>query len=161
MSESTRTADLLAGLTRAVDAGASDEAVFDLLGGAMSELVGFKVYTVLRIDPVTLRSVRLHSSEPSYAIGGTKQHVRSAWSEAIFGDRTVFLAPGLDAVRATFPDSAGIEAVGCGSVLAVPIITDGQVVGTMNLWHRDGFYDRRNGEVSLPFAAAVAPVCAR
>ena len=115
-------------------------------------MVEFKVLTVLKLDPKTLRSVRLYSSEPSYPIGGAKQHVRSAWSEAVLDRQSVFIAHDLAALRATFPDSAAIEANGCGSIIAAPIALDGAVVGTMNLWHRDGYYDEEAG-------IAHAPVC--
>jgi hypothetical protein len=31
------------------------------------------------------------------------------------------------------------------------------VLGTMNLWHREGYYDEAKGQLALPFAAAIAP----
>jgi transcriptional regulator with GAF, ATPase, and Fis domain len=132
--------------------------VFARLHQALTEVVGFKVLTVLKLDPATLCSVRLYSSEPSYPIGGAKQHVRSAWSEAVLDRRTVYVAHDLAALRATFPDSAAIEATGCGSIVAAPIIHQGGVVGTMNLWHRDGYYDDVKGLRTVPFANAIAPV---
>jgi transcriptional regulator with GAF, ATPase, and Fis domain len=132
--------------------------VFARLHDALIRVVGFKVLTVLKLDPATLRSVRLFSSEPSYPIGGIKQHVRSAWSEAVLDRRTIYVAHDLAALRATFPDSAAIEATGCGSIVAVPIICEGAVVGTMNLWHHDGYYDDAKGLRTLPFATAIAPL---
>jgi hypothetical protein len=132
--------------------------VFARLHDALARVVGFKVLTVLKLDPATLRSVRLFSSEPSYPIGGTKQHVRSAWSEAVLDRVAVYVAHDLAALRATFPDSAAIEATGCGSIVAAPIIHEGAVVGTMNLWHRDGYYDDAKGLRTVPFASAIAPV---
>ena len=147
---------------RHVEAAARDgsppHVVFARLHDALATVVGFKVLTVLKLDPATLRSVRLFSSEPSYPIGGTKQHVRNAWSDAILDRRTVFLAPDLAALRATFPDAAAIEATGCGSIVAAPIIHQGAVVGTMNLWHQDGYYDRAKGLRTVPFANAIAPL---
>ncbi len=151
----------LTGLHDAIRTGRPDREVFALLEQAVAAQIGFKVLTLLRIDPASLRSVRLHSSEPSYPVGGTKQHVRSAWSEAVLDRRTYYLAPGLLALRATFPDSAAIEAVGCGSIVAAPVVMEGRVLGTLNLWHEAGFYDAAKAEAALPFAAALAPVCAR
>ena len=155
-----RAAVLLDELERAVAESKPDRSAYALLGTAMTELVGFKVFTVLKLDPDTLRSVRLHSSEPTYPIGGRKQHVRSAWSEAVINRHIPFVAPGLAELRATFPDSAAIEKVGCGSVLAVPIVQDGVLLGTMNLWDRDGRYGPVDGDVALPFAGAIAPLLA-
>ena len=103
--------------------------VFERLREALANVVAFKVLTVLKLDPKTLRSVRLYSSEPSYPVGGTKQHVRSAWSEAVLDRQSVFVAHDLAALRATFPDSAAIEATGCGSIIAAPIIHDGRCRG--------------------------------
>src|SRR5262249_7213235 len=115
-----------------------------------------KVLTVQKLDLETLRSVRLYSSEKSYPIGGTKQHVRSAWSEAVLDRHRAYVAHDLAALRATFPDSAAIEATGCGSIVATPIIHEGRVVGTMNLWNRDGYYDDGAGKITMPFATAIA-----
>jgi transcriptional regulator with GAF, ATPase, and Fis domain len=145
----------------AIRDGLSDDIVYAKLNAALARRVGFKVLTVLKLDTATLRSARLYSSEPSYPIGGTKQHTRNAWSEAVLDRRAVFVAHDLAALRATFPDSAAIEATGCGSIIAVPIVWKGNVVGTMNLWHRDGFYDQQKGEEALPFATAIAALCAR
>lgn len=146
----------------AVEAAARDgspaDVVFVRLREALTKVVGFKVLTVLKLDPATLRSVRLYSSEPSYPIGGTKQHVRSAWSDAVLDRRTVYVAHDLAALRATFPDSAAIEATGCASIVATPIIHEGVVVGTMNLWHQDRYYDEAKGLRTVPFARAIAPV---
>jgi len=132
--------------------------VFARLHDALTRVVGFKVLTVLKLDPATLRSVRLFSSEPSYPIGGTKQHTRSAWSEAVLDRGAVYVAHDLAALRTTFPDSAAIEATGCGSIVAAPIIHEGAVIGTMNLWHQDGYYDDAMGLRVVPFANGIAPL---
>lgn len=165
MNDQYRLAENIQAHLRPVEAamrdGLSDGVVFTRLNAALANVVGFKVLTVLKLDPTTLKSVRLYSSEPSYPIGGTKQHVRSAWSEAVLDRKTVFVAQDLAALRATFPDSAAIEATGCGSILAAPIIHDGAVVGTMNLWHQDGYYDEPMGLRTVPFAGAIAPLVAR
>jgi len=148
-------------LEAAVRASRPNDQIFKSLHDGLANVVAFKVLTVLKLDSATLRSVRLYSSEPSYPVGGRKQHQRSAWSEAILDRHTVFVARDLAELRATFPDSAAIEATGCGSIIAAPILWNGGVVGTMNLWHRDGFYDRQMGERVLPFATAIAPLVAR
>jgi hypothetical protein len=142
----------------AVRDGSPAHVIFARLHAALANVVGFKVLTVLKLDPATLRSVRLYSSEPSYPIGGTKQHVRSAWSEAVLDRRAVFVAYDLAALRTTFPDSAAIEATGCGSIVAAPIVHRGAVVGTMNLWHQDCYYDEAKGLRTVPFANAIVPV---
>jgi hypothetical protein len=162
MSQQARPRETIEADLRALEAAARDgspaDAIFARLHEVLAKVIGFKVLTVLRLDPATLRSVRLYSSEASYPIGGTKQHVRSAWSEAVLDRRTVFVAHDLTELRAVFPDSAAIEAIGCGAVIAAPIIHAGAVVGTMNLWHQSGYYDEAMGLRTMPFAKAIAPV---
>ena len=147
-----------ASLEAAVRDGLPARAVFERLRDTLANVVAFKVLTVLKLDPTTLRSVRLYSSEPSYPVGGMKQHVRSAWSEAILDRQSVFVAQDLAALRATFPDSAAIEATGCGSIVAAPIVHNGTVIGTINLWHRDGYYDDGKASLTIPFAHAIARI---
>jgi len=142
----------------AVRGGLPADAAFARLREALAAIIGFKVLTVLKLDPATLRSVRLYSSEPSYPVGGTKQHVRSRWSEAVLERHTVFVAHDLAALRETFPDSAAIEATGCASIIAAPILDQGSVIGTMNLWHRGRYYDEAKGLLAAPFAQAIAPL---
>ncbi|MEA2928785.1 MAG: hypothetical protein QOG38_1213 [Hyphomicrobiales bacterium] len=148
----------IAPVKAAVRDGLPARAVFARLHEALAEVVAFKVLTVLKLDPATLRSVRLYSSEPSYPIGGIKQHVRGEWSKTILDRRTVFVAQDLATLRATFPDSAAIEETGCGSIVAAPIIHDQAIVGTMNLWHRNGYYDNAKGLLAMQFANAIAPI---
>jgi hypothetical protein len=148
----------LARIETGVRDGSPAHVVFARLHDALARVVGFKVLTVLKLDPATLRSVRLFSSEPSYPIGGTKQHVRSAWSKAVLDRGAFYVAHDLAALRATFPDSAAIEATGCGSIVASPIIHEGAVVGTMNLWHQESYYDDAKGLRTVPFANAIAPL---
>ena len=165
MREQIRLPDDSEALLRSIQAATRDgsqaRVAFSRLHEALAAVVGFKVLTVLKLDPSTLRSVRLYSSEPSYPVGGMKQHVVSAWSDAILHRHTVYLAHDLAALRATFPDAAAIEATGCGSIVAAPIIHEGAVVGTMNLWHQDGYYDKAKGLLVVPFADAIAPLVSR
>jgi len=148
-------------IASAIARGAPDSEVFALLAAGLSAAVGFRVLTVLKLDTATLCSVRLYSSEPSYPVGGTKQHRRNAWSAAVLDRGETFLASDLAALRATFPDSAAIEATGCGSVIAIPVPGPTGSLGTMNLWHEDGFYDAVKAAGAMPFAAAIAPLCER
>lgn len=132
---------------------------FALLNRALSEAVGFKVLTVLRIDWTTFQSKRLYSTEPTYPVGAIKQHVRSAWSEAVLDRRGVFLAPTRADIAAIFPDAESIFRTGCSSLMALPILDGSDVLGTVNLWHSNGYYDHQKAKAARPFAAAIARVC--
>ncbi len=45
----------------------------------------------------------------------------------------------------------------CGSVLNVPVVWDGQTLGTINLLHEAGFYDEGDVRVGQIFAALATP----
>jgi hypothetical protein len=129
------------------------------LADVLQALVGHKVMTVLRIDAPTLRSVRLFSSEPSYPPGGTKQHRRGPWSEAVIDRGEYFLAATSADIRRAFPDHAGIEAAGCGSIVCLPVRYDGRCLATLNLWHVSGHYDAASAARAQPYASLLIPSC--
>ena len=126
--------------------GSPARVVFARLHDALRKVVGFKVLTVLKLDPATLRSVRLYSSEPSYPIGGTKQHVRSAWSEAVLDRRTAFTSRMIwRRCARPFPTAPPSRRRDAARLLRRRSSIGNAVVGTMNLWHRDGYYDDAKG----------------
>jgi hypothetical protein len=132
---------------------------FRALADALQAVVGHKVMTVLKLDNETLISVRLFSSEASYPPGGRKQHARGAWSAAVIDRGTCFLAPTTADVRTHFPDAAGIEAAGCGSIVCLPVRHDGVTLATLNLWHVSGHYDAAKAERALPLVSLLVPAC--
>ena len=135
------------------------QAGFIAVASALQAVVGHKVMTVLKIDTARLSSVRLFSSEKSYPPGAAKQHRRGAWSEAVIDQGRYFLAARSADVAAAFPDHAGIEAAGCGSVLCLPVRYDGSCVATLNLWHVSGHYDDTAAERAQPFASLLITAC--
>jgi hypothetical protein len=135
------------------------DATFRALSTALQDVVGHKVMTLLKLDVARLISVRLFSSEPSYPPGGRKQHARGAWSAAVIDQGTCFLAATTADVRQHFPDYAGIEAAGCGSIVCLPVRYDGRCLATLNLWHVSGHYDGAAAERALPFASLLVPAC--
>ena len=135
------------------------EATFRVLADALRALVGHKVMTVLKFDVAAMQSVRLYSSEPSYPLGGIKQHHPGAWSEAIVVRGRYFIAATTEEVRAAFPDHAGITAAGCGAVLCLPVLFDGRCLATLNLWHISGHYDVASAELAQPFSSFLIHAC--
>ena len=132
---------------------------FGALAEALQAVVGHKVMTVLKLDVPNLTSTRLFSSEASYPPGGRKQHARGAWSAAVIDRGTYFLAPTATDVRTHFPDAAGIEAAGCGSIVCLPVRHGGVTLATLNLWHASGHYDAAKAERALPLVSLLVPAC--
>lgn len=135
------------------------EATFRALADALQREVGHKVMTVLKLDVESLTSVRLFSSEASYPSGGRKQHQRNAWSAAVIDQGTWFLAATTAEIRTHFPDAAGIEAAGCGSIICLPVRYDGRCLATLNLWHVSSHYDAAAAERAFPLVSLLVPAC--
>jgi hypothetical protein len=159
MNTDDRAFSLFRGVAAALGQAGQPQATFRAVADALQALVGHKVMTVLRIDVPTLRSVRLFSSEPSYPPGGTKQHRRGSWSAAVIDRGESFLAATSADIRLAFPDYAGIEAAGCGSIVCLPVRYDGRCLATLNLWHVSGHYDAAAAARAQPYASLLIPSC--
>ena len=54
--------------------------------------------------------------------------------------RRNFVANSIEAIADVFDDHALIRSLGCESVLNLPIVVGGDVLGTINMLHEAGFY---------------------
>ncbi|MBM3599163.1 MAG: GAF domain-containing protein [Alphaproteobacteria bacterium] len=129
------------------------------MADALQSLIGHKVFTVLRLNAAGLRSRRLFSTLAAYPPGALKDHRRGAWHDRVIGAGEPFVAPTLEAVRASFPDHAGIEAAGCGSIIALPVRWDGRMLATVNVWHVSGHYDDGAARRAWPLTVLLVPAC--
>ena len=73
--------------------------------------------------------------------------------------RLVIVANDIAGIAAVFPDHALIKSLGCESVINVPIVIGGEVLGTINCLHVAGFYTEEKVAASeglkLPGAVCV------
>ena len=123
---------------------------------ALGELVGFRLFTVLRATPARDGLERLHSSDPhAYPARGVKAVAGDAWLQRLLADPHPALSPDADAVRRNFPDAQAIFGLGCASALNVPICFQGRILGSMNLLHEAHWF--RSGDAALcrPFAVLL------
>ncbi|MET0576944.1 MAG: GAF domain-containing protein [Mesorhizobium sp.] len=96
-------------------------------------LFGVKLFTVSTVDMTAGLSRRLYTSDPaSYPVSGTKPISRDAWYELVVAGRQNFIKNTLAEISGHFPDYELIGSLGCGSVLNMPVVLGGEVVGTVN-----------------------------
>ena len=128
------------------------------VGAAQGELVGWRLLTVMALDPARGEAARVHTSAPeAYPVGGRKPlGSLTAWGAHVIEGRRPWIARSMDDIRAAFPDHEAIAALGCASCLNVPVLDGGTVVGTVNLLHEEGWYEDRHAAVVSPFAASLA-----
>ena len=121
--------------------GATPQAAFDALCRLTQESVGAKLFTVTLQDRATGGSRRAYSNMPeAYPVSGTKPAGQTDWSRQVLVEKRTFVANDIDSIAAVFPDHALIKSLGCESVINVPIVVGGKVLGTINCLHEAGFY---------------------
>jgi hypothetical protein len=139
-----------ASFTRAIAApGAEPRAAFDALCRLTQASVGAKLFTITLQDRATGSSKRAYSNMPdAYPVSGTKPADVTDWSRQVLVGKRTFVANDIDSIAAVFPDHALIKSLGCESVINVPIVVCGEVLGTINCLHEAGFYTDEKVEAS-------------
>ena len=147
---------------RALSAATTSEAAFDALCTLAQNLVGAKLFTIMTVDMKAGLACRAYTNEPeSYPTSGTKPIERNDWFEIVHDRHECFVANSLAEIAEVFPDHAVIGALGCGSVMNLPILLGGQLVATVNILHEEGHYTPERvalaiAELGLPTLASLA-----
>ena len=148
-------------LALVADAGAREgqpRALFQALDRALAATLGHRLFTVLRYHPDTQETERLYTSQgAAYPVGGRKTVRPTPWTARVYGERRPYIGRTAADIRASFPDAELILSLGCESVLNLPVVFDGRVLGTMNLLHEAGWYDEGDARLGLLFAALAVP----
>src|SRR5271163_137719 len=134
-------------------------ATLDCLQTLFRQEVGARLFTVMTFDAATGLSQRVHSSHPKdYPVSGVKPLSQGLWSRTVIDERKLFVANSIAAIAEVFPDHELIRALGCESVVNLPVVFAGAVIGTVNLLDAGAYYtpERVAAVESLsPLAAAA------
>ncbi|MGV8853052.1 MAG: GAF domain-containing protein [Devosia sp.] len=148
-------------ITRALaEEGQQPETAFWALQALTETVVGVKLFTIMVRDSAKGVSQRIFSNMPdAYPVSGTKPANRTHWSQVVVEQKQTFVANDIAAVAAVFDDFELIQSLGCESVINVPIILAGDVLGTINCLHQAGYYTPERVAASealkLPGAACL------
>lgn len=119
--------------------------------------VGAIIFTVMSADFDTGMSRRLYSNHPEeYPTSGYKQSAAGKWNDLVFGEKKPYVANTIEEIATVFHDHELIQSLGCGSCINVPIVFEGNVLGTINILDKTGAYtpDKVERAMALrPFAA--------
>lgn len=122
--------DFAANLAAAATQAAAYEALYIL----SNDLFPVRLWTVMSLDPEAGLARRAYTNMPeAYPASGTKPMVQNAWSKIVQGQQKCFVANTLDDIAKVFPDHDLIGSLGCGSVLNLPVVDQGELIGTVNL----------------------------
>lgn len=136
------------------------DVTFDALCDLTRSVVGARLFTVMTFDGVKNVAQRIYSNMPdAYPVSGTKPANRTHWSEHVIEQRRTFVANDIEGIRAVFDDHELIRSLGCESVINVPIVAGGDLLGTLNCLHEAGFYTEERvmaaEALKLPGAASL------
>jgi hypothetical protein len=132
--------------------------LFGALERAVAATLGHRLFTILRYHAERRETERVHTSHPdAYPLGGRKPVRATPSTERVYGRREAYLGRTADDIRTCFPDHDRIFALGCESVLNLPVVVDGRVLGTVNLLHQAGWYEEGDIPLGRAFAALAAP----
>ena len=145
----------------ALPAGPADIAEgFRTLDLRLQRSVGHRLFTVLVLNWEANENQRCYSSRPdAYPLSSPKPIDRNG----LVFKHTVALgqpliSPDREACRKAFFDHELIASLGCESAVNVPVVWDGQVLGTLNLLHQAGWYREDMLPVLAEHAAWAAPL---
>jgi hypothetical protein len=140
------------------------EAAFAALCQLTRDVVGVKLFTVMTHDGRKGVASRIFSNMPeAYPVSGTKPANPTDWSRQVIEKKQTFVANDIEGIKAVFDDHELIKSLGCESVINVPIVVGGEVLGTINCLHEAGFYttDKVEAAEALKLPGAVCLLLTR
>jgi transcriptional regulator with GAF, ATPase, and Fis domain len=152
----------LAAMARAVANPAQPAEILAALERATAECLGHKLFTVMLYHGETGESERFYTNRPdAYPVGGRKALNPTFCTEQVLRRREPFLGRTGADIKAVFFDHERIAALGCHSVINLPVAEDGQILGTINLLHEESWYEADDLVLGAVFAALMVPVYRR
>ncbi|MES2665346.1 MAG: GAF domain-containing protein [Pseudomonadota bacterium] len=107
--------------------------IYDTLHQACAAL-GTRLFTISTQDSEAGLARRAYTSHPvEYPVSGTKPLTRDGWYDHCITGRQTFVANTTPEFARYFFDHALITSLGLGSCINIPIFTEAEVLGTVNL----------------------------
>lgn len=116
-------------------------ATFDAMWRLTESVLGVKLFTLMSFDFRAGVAERFYSNMPeAYPVSGTKPVNTTDWARHVLHEHRIFVANDIEGIAEVFYDHELIRSLGCESVVNIPIVIGGNVVGTINCLHEAGFY---------------------
>ena len=132
----------LADFDQAIAGATQPDECWKALQNLTGAIAGFKLFTVMTVDLTNEVARRAYSSHPAdYPVSGTKPIHYDSWFEIVHKQHNPFVANTIADIAKVFPDHEKIWSLGCGSVVNLPVIIDGQLAATINMLHEEHYYN--------------------
>ncbi len=110
----------------------------------------------MELDLGTNLARRAYSSnQQAYPTSGTKPITTNDWFEKVVVRQKPFLANAPEQMGDQFPDLGLITSLGCGSIVNVPVVKDGETVAVINILHATGFFTPERFQAACELANLV------
>ena len=138
----------------------ADEA-FAALQALTEQTVGVKLFTFMNVDMQAEVARRAYTSDPAnYPTSGTKPIRYDSWFDIVHKERRYFVANTIADIAKVFPDYELIDSLGCQSVVNMPVVLGGELVGTVNMLDVEGYYTPERVAVIREVLAVPAKLAA-
>lgn len=122
-------------------AGTDPMAALDALGRMAEEVTGARLVTLMTADPVTGEAERIWTNHPdAYPVSGRKPFQPNRWTATVLDRHETFVANDYEGIAEVFGDHELIRSLGCESVMNLPAIAGGRVLGTVNCLDAAGHF---------------------
>ena len=136
----------------------SSEYFYKKLDHAIKKIIGHKLFTLMVNDKKVKYVERVYSNNRKiYPLLGTKPIPKNNWTKRVYSQKKEFLAKDFNEIKKLFFDYEIIESLGCGSIINVPVIYNKKILGTLNILHKEKFYNKNNIKKILPYSQLLAP----
>lgn len=144
----------------AISTARDSKAVWKALEELSGAVVGHKLFTIMTVDIAAGLARRAYTSHPrDYLVSGTKPIHRDQWFDIVHGERRSFVANTIADIAKVFPDFELIASLGCGSVMNLPVVSQGELVATINMLHVARHFTPERVAAAEAFLAVPSKLC--
>lgn len=129
---------------------------YDALDASLAKHVGHRLLTLLYKDGDEV--ARVYSNMPDvYPVFGRKPMGVTPWGDLVLRRQQPFLGPDREGVKWAFFDHELIASLGLNSAINIPVVYDGETIGTINLLHEEFYYEEKHVQIAKRFAPLLIP----
>ncbi|MDQ7048516.1 MAG: GAF domain-containing protein [Enterobacterales bacterium] len=119
-----------------------EDAFFEKVINVCKTRVHFKLLTLMKYDAKNNRARRIYTTDNiNYPIGNYKTLPDNQWTSQVIVQQKSFIANNISEIKKVFFDYQLISDMGLASVINVPIVSEGVLLGVVNLLHVKDSYN--------------------
>ncbi|WP_409565794.1 GAF domain-containing protein [Methylobacterium sp. J-077] len=133
----------LSALTTTLSARSNPKQAFDIIAQAFQAEVGYRLLTFTAIIADSSSVKRLWSSHQDiYPAGGTKQLENHEWGRVVLQEQRPIVCNEPADLQRIFADHVDIANLGCSAGVNLPVVFQGDVLGTVNIFHKAQWFSQ-------------------